>query len=120
MELLQQVVANLEIEENKAEKGIGAILTALRLSSDKATFEQVKAVVPNAESMMGHALMSGARTAEMSAPVGPGGLMAALAAAGVRKDDIPRLGRIVLEFLRPSVGSPVIDAFLEKAPGLKG
>jgi hypothetical protein len=46
--------------------------------------------------------------------------MAALAAAGVKKEDVPRLGRIVLEFLRPSVGGPVIDAFLEKAPGLKG
>ncbi|HEY6809167.1 MAG TPA: DUF2780 domain-containing protein [Gemmatimonadales bacterium] len=120
MELLQQVVANLEIDESKAEKGIGAILTALRMSSGKETFEHVKAAVPNAESMMGHALMSGARTAELAAPVGPAGLMAALAAAGVKKDDVPRLGRIVLEFLRPSVGSPVIDAFLEKAPGLKG
>jgi hypothetical protein len=120
MELLQQVVANLAMDESKAEKGIGAILTALRMSSDKATFEHVKAVVPNAERMMGHALMSGARTAELVAPVGPASLMAALAAAGVGKDDVPRLGRIVLEFLRPSVGSPVIDAFMEKAPGLKG
>jgi hypothetical protein len=120
MELLQQVMANLEIDESKAQKGIGAILTALRMSSGKETFEHVKGVVPNAESMMGHAMMSGARTAEIVAPFGPSGLMAALAAAGIGKDDVPRLGRIVMEYLRPSVGSPVVDAFLEKAPALKG
>src|SRR5258708_27696347 len=80
MELLQQVVANLEIDENKAEKGIGAILTALRMSSGKEPFEHVKAAVPNAERMMGHALMSGARTAELAAPVGPAGDVSARAA----------------------------------------
>src|SRR5258708_18748904 len=90
MELLQQVVANLEIDESKAEKGIGAILTALRMSSGKETFEHVKAAVPNAESMMGHALMSGARTAELVAPVGPAGLVAAPAAARGQRGDVTR------------------------------
>ena len=119
MDLLQQVIANLEVDEGKAEKGVGAILTALRMSSDKTVFEQVKQAVPGAERYMGRALMSGARTGEMAAVVGPAGLMAALAAAGWQKDDIARLGRIVIEHLRPTVGSPAIDAFLEKAPALK-
>ena len=119
MELVQQVIANLEVDEGKAEKGVGAILTALRMSADKDTFERIKQAVPAAESYMGRALMSGARTGEMSAMVGPAGLMAGLAAAGWHKDDIPRLGRLVIEYLRPSVGTPAIDKFLEKAPALK-
>ena len=119
MDLVQQVMANLEVEEGKAEKGIGAILTAFRMSADKDTFERLKQAVPGAESYMGRALMSGARTGEMSAMVGPSGLMAALAAAGWHKDDIPRLGRLVIEYVRPTVGNDVVDRFLERAPALK-
>src|SRR2546427_434468 len=97
MDLVHQVAANLEIEPEKAEKGIGAILMALRMNLDGETFKKVKHVLPNSESLMGRALMGGARTGEMAALVGPAGLLAALAAAGYQKDDIPRLGRRVLE-----------------------
>lgn len=119
MDLVQQVVANLEVDEGKAEKGIGAVLTAFRMSADRETFERIKQAVPGAESYMGRALMSGARTGEMAAVVGPAGLMAALASAGWQKDDIPRLGRLVIEFLRPTIGNGPIEQFLEKAPALK-
>jgi hypothetical protein len=46
-------------------------------------------------------------------------LLAGLSAAGFRKDDVPRLGRIVLEHLRPSVGNEAIETFLAGAPVLK-
>jgi hypothetical protein len=46
--------------------------------------------------------------------------MAGLSAAGFKKDDVPRLGRIVTEFLRPALGNDTIDRFLEGAPALKG
>jgi hypothetical protein len=119
MDLIQQVSANLEIEQGQAEKGVGAILTALRASVDRDTFGQVKRVLPNCESLMGRALMSGARTGEMAALIGPSGLMAALAAAGYRKDDIPRLGRLVLEHLRPTIGSEQVEKFFQAAPALR-
>jgi hypothetical protein len=54
------------------------------------------------------------------AVVGPAGLYAALAAAGFQKDDIPRLGRIVLEYLRPAIGSANVEKFLASAPALRG
>jgi hypothetical protein len=120
MDLVQQVVANLEVEEGQAEKGVGAILMALRMSADKATFEKAKAAVPNAESYMGRSLMSGARTGELKVMVGPAALLAGLAAAGFRKDDIPRLGRIVMEYLRPTMGNEAVEKFLDGAPALKG
>src|SRR3989454_8204625 len=41
MDLVQQVVGNLEISEDKAEKGIGALLMALRASLDRAAFDDV-------------------------------------------------------------------------------
>ncbi|HYT83344.1 MAG TPA: hypothetical protein VEK86_07830 [Gemmatimonadales bacterium] len=120
MDLVQQIVANLEVEEGQAEKGIGAILMALRMSGDAATFEKAKAALPNAESYMGRSLMSGARTGEMVVMIGPAALMAGLAAAGFRKDDVPRLGRIVLEYLRPTIGNEAVEKFLAGAPALKG
>lgn len=120
MELVEQVAANLAIEASKAEKGVGAILMALRSSLDRETFAAVKRALPNSERLMGRALMSGARTGEMAALVGPSGLLAALAAAGYQKDDIPRLGRIVLEHLRPAIGSDKLEQFLSGAPALRG
>ena len=119
MDLVEQIVANLEVEPGQAEKGIGAILMAMRITVDKPTFEKVRAAVPNLESYMGRALMSGARTGEMIGLAGPAALMAGLSAAGFRKEDVPRLGRIVLEHIRPTVGNEAIDKFLAGAPALK-
>jgi len=119
MDLVEQIVANLEVEPGQAEKGIGAILMAMRMAVDKSTFEKVRVAVPNHESYMGRALMSGARTGEMIGVAGPAALMAGLSAAGFRKEDVPRLGRIVLEHIRPTVGNEVIEKFLAGAPALK-
>src|SRR5256885_3353848 len=119
MDLVHQVAANLEIEAGKAEKGIGAILMALRMNLDGETFKKVKHLLPNSESLMGRALMGGARTGEMAALVGPAGLLAALAPAGAHKDDIPRLGRIVLEHLPPAHGREKLDEVLRIAPVLQ-
>src|SRR6266496_629931 len=120
MDLLQQVAANLEIEEGKAERGIGAMLMALRITLSKDAFEEIKRAVPNSESMMGRALMSGSRTGELAVATGPSGLLAALAAAGINKSDVPRLGRMVLEHVRAVIGAPAVTKFLEMHPALKG
>jgi hypothetical protein len=120
MDLVQDIATQLAIEARKAEKGIGAILMALRMSLDPPTFEAVKRALPNSESLMGRALMSGARTGEMAVMVGPAGLMAALAAAGYQKDDISRLGHLVLEHLRPTIGNDKLEHFLTGAPALRG
>jgi len=120
MDLVEQVVANLDVEPGQAEKGVGAILMALRMTVDKPTFEKVRAAVPNVESYMGRALMSSARTGEMIGVVGPAALMAGLSAAGFKKEDVPRLGRIVMEHLRPTLGNDAVNRFLDGAPALKG
>jgi len=57
--------------------------------------------------------------AEKGIGVGPAGLLAALAAAGYQKDDIPRLGRLVLEQLRPAIGREKLEEFLRTAPMLQ-
>src|SRR5438034_9548823 len=99
MDLVQQIVANLAVEPGQAEKGIGAILMAMRMTVDKPTFEKVRAAVPNLESYMGRALMSGARTGEMIGVAGPAAVMAGLSAAGFPKGDVTGLGPIVLEHI---------------------
>jgi hypothetical protein len=119
MDIVEQVVASLGVEPGQAEKGVGAILMAMRMVVDKTTFEKVKAAVPNFESYMGRALMSTARTGEMIGIRGPAALMAGLAAAGFKKEDVPRLGQIVMEHLRPTVGNDTVERFLDGAPALK-
>ncbi len=118
MDLVRQIITHLKVDEAKAEKGIGAILMALRTSLDRDAFARVKDALPNSEHLMGRALMSGARTSEMMV-VGPAGLMAALASAGFDKADLPELGRIVLGHLRPAIGDSNADRFLADAPALK-
>ena len=119
MDLVQTVVQSLKVDEGKAEKGIGAILMALRTSVDRDTFDRVKDALPNSERLMGRSLMSAARTGEMMA-AGPKGLMAALAAAGFGQTDVPQLGRIVTDHLRTVIGDTKTDEFLAAAPALKG
>jgi hypothetical protein len=119
MDLAQHVAANLEISTSTAERGVGAILNAVRMVVPRETFERVKGVVPDAESYMGRALMSAARTGEMPGPTGPSGLMRALMTAGIKHEDMPRLGRIVLEYLRPMMGEPLVRQFLSVAPALR-
>src|SRR2546426_12226904 len=87
MDLVEQIVANLEVEPGQAEKGIGAILMAMRMTVDKPTFEKVRAAVPNLESYMGRALMSGARTGEMIGVAGAPALMAGLSPPRVCQGD---------------------------------
>jgi hypothetical protein len=85
LDLVSQVVASLAIESRKAEQGVGVILAALQMELDRAACETVRRALPNSESFMGRALMSGARTGEMATLSGPSGLLAALAAAGYTK-----------------------------------
>src|SRR5258708_9501161 len=119
MDLVEQMVANLAVEPGQAEKGIGAILMAMRMVVDKPTFEKVRAAVPNLESYMGRALMSGARTGEMIGVAGPAALLAGLSAAGVKKEDVPPPGRIVLEQIPPNRGTHTNEKFPALAPALQ-
>jgi hypothetical protein len=119
MDLAQHVAANLEIPTATAERGVGAVLNAVRMVVPRDAFERVKTVVPDAESYMGRALMSAARTGEMPGPTGPSGLMRSLLTAGIRHEDMPRLGRIVLEHLRPILGEQSVKQILSIAPALR-
>ncbi len=118
MDLVAQVATRLGVAPEKAEKGIGAILTALRLGVDPETFAALRRALPDGDRLMGRSLMSGARTGEMAPLMGPAGLLAALA-AGYQKGEIPRLGQLVLEHLRPTMGADKIEQFLAAAPALR-
>jgi len=119
MDLAHHVAANLEIPVASAERGVGAILNALRMIVPRDLFDRVKASLPDAESYMGRALMSAARTGEMPGPTGPSGLARALLTAGIKHEDMPLLGRIVLEHVRPIIGEEAVATFRGLAPVLK-
>lgn len=109
MDLVTDVSRALHVDRAKAERAVGAILSALRVSIDKAGFEKVKAAVPGAEGLIGKALQPGGRTAEMAALVAPSTLLAALASQGWKKEEIPTLLQQVLDLLRPIVGDAAAD-----------
>jgi len=119
MDLAHHVAANLEIPAATAERGVGAILNALRMVLPRDVFNRVKTALPDAESYMGRALMSAARTGEMPSPTGPSGLGRALITAGIKHEDMPILGRIVLEYVRPIIGEEAVRTFRDLAPVLK-
>jgi len=119
LDLAHHVAANLEIPVANAERGVGAILNALRMILPREVFERVKTSLPDAESYMGRALMSAARTGEMPGPTGPSGLARALLTAGIKHEDMALLGRIVLEYVRPVIGEEALKTFRDLAPVLK-
>jgi len=120
MDLIDRVTQSLKADRAKAEKGIGAVLSALRTTMDKDTWEKVKQAVPDAEMFVGRSmLVGGGRTAEMAPIVAPSTLLAALAAQGWRKNEIPPLTKLVIEDVRPAVGDAGLERFFAAAPGLK-
>jgi hypothetical protein len=120
MDLIDRVTQHFKADRAKAEKAVGAVLSALRTTMDKAAWEKVKHAVPDAELFVGRSmLVGGGRTAEMAPIVAPSTLLAALAAQGWRKEEVPQLAKAVLEDLRPAVGDQAVERFLTAAPGLK-
>lgn len=119
MDLVDRVTLAFQTDRAQAEKGVGAVLSALRLSLDKEAYEKLRAAVPGADALIGKAMAPGGRTAEMAALVAPGTLLAALAAQGWKKDEVARLATLVVEQLRPIVGDAGADKFYAGAPGLK-
>jgi uncharacterized protein DUF2267/uncharacterized protein VcgC/VcgE DUF2780 len=118
MDLVERVTQTFAVDRAKAEKGVGAVLSALRLSVDKESFEKVKAALPGVEALIGKAMAPGARTAEMAAVVAPSTLLAALASQGWKKEDVVPLARLVAEQVRPIVGDAGVERFYKSAPGL--
>jgi hypothetical protein len=119
MDLIERVCQSFAADRAKAEKGVGAVLSALRVSVDKEAYEKVRVAVPGADALIGKAMAPGGRTAEMAALVAPGTLLAALAAQGWKKDEVAPLTTLVVEHLRPFVGDAGADKFYKGAPGLK-
>ena len=120
MDLIDRVTQSLKADRAKAEKGIGAVLSALRTTMDKDTWEKVKQAVPDAEMFVGRSmLVGGGRTAEMAPIVAPNTLLAALATQGWRKDEIPALTKLVVDDVRTAVGDAAVQKFVAAAPGLQ-
>jgi hypothetical protein len=118
MDLIEHACQSFGVDRAKAEKGVGAVLSALRLSLDKDGYEKMRAAVPGADALMGKAVAAGGRTAEMAALVAPSTLLAALAAQGWKKDEVAPLARLIVDQLRPLVGDAGVDRFYKAAPGL--
>lgn len=120
MDLIDRVTQQFKADRAKAEKGVGAVLSALRTTMDKAGWEAMRKAVPDAELFVGRSmLVGGGRTAEMAPIIAPSTLLAALAAQGWRKDEIPRLAQLVVDEVRPAVGDEALKKFLAASAGLK-
>jgi hypothetical protein len=119
MNLIDQVSQSLNADRATAEKGVGAVLSALRTTLDKEGWAGVKKAIPDAEAFVGRSMaVGGGRTAEMAPIVAPSTLLAALAAQGWKKDQIPTLARLVIDAVQASLPQGALKTFLDRAPGL--
>jgi len=120
MDLIDRVMQSFKVDRTKAEKGVGAVLSAIRTTLNKEAWEKVRQAVPDAELFVGRSMLVGAgRTAEMAPIVAPSTLLAALAAQGWRKDEIGSLAKLVVDEIRPTVGDAGLEKFLAASSGLK-
>lgn len=95
MSLLDDVQQQLEVDEVKAVRGLGALFIAIRMAVDAKTFSLVAAAFPNAGEWMQEAPLQGGRTGEMLAMATPGAVIRILGFAGYPKDQVPAIGALV-------------------------
>lgn len=120
MDPVDKLAQAFRVDRVKAEKGLGAVLSALRISLDKDGWEAVRRLVPGAEGYIGKSMMrDGGRTAEMASITSPANLQVTLAGQGWRRDEVPKLATLVAEDVRAAVGDAAIERFLAAVRGTK-
>lgn len=95
-ELVQEVVRELNVDDQKARDGVGLLLFAIRFTTDQATFDAIKQAIPDAQELLIKALAAGGRTAEMLAVANPEAVKKRLLAARWAEDELEQLGALVL------------------------
>ena len=120
-ELMVRVKAATGLEEARAEKAVGIILSLIRKEGDPHKVDELFARLPGAEALADeHAEAKSGGLLGMfgGALGGPLAAVAKLQAAGLSMDQINVLGRELLGYAREKAGEPLVNDVAGSIPGL--
>ena len=103
MDLEQLICTECGVDRSQAAKGLGTLLTAVRLAINANEHAQIKKAFPQVDEWLGQAAVGGGRTGEMLALIGPETLEKRLRSAGFQENDIPKICSIVGRALSDSL-----------------
>lgn len=125
-ELIAAVAAKTGLTPEKAEQGIGIVLSLVLSQGDKARVEELFAKLPGAAELATRWGGDGARGGGLLGMLG-GGLMGGplaaigkLQAAGLGMDQIRTLGSQVLDHAKREAGDDLVRQVAGSIPGLSG
>ena len=121
-ELMARVTAATGLDEGRAERAMGIVLSLLRKEGDRQKVDELFARLPGAEALAARhaAAPSGGGLAGLlgGALGGPLAAIGKLQAAGLSMDEINVLGRELLGFAREQAGEPLVNDVAASIPGL--
>jgi hypothetical protein len=119
-ELIDQVTAATGLDEGRAEKAVGIVLSLIRKEGDRDKVDALFARLPGAETLAErHGQATGGGLAGLlGAFSGPLAAVGKLQAAGLSMDQINVLGRELLAFAREKAGEPLVNDVASSIPGL--
>jgi hypothetical protein len=119
-ELIDQVTAATGLDEGRAEKAVGIVLSLIRKEGDRDKVDVLFARLPGAETLAErHGQATGGGLAGLlGAFSGPLAAVGKLQAAGLSMDQINVLGRELLAFAREKAGEPLVNDVASSIPGL--
>lgn len=120
MDLVEIVVSETGLSEDRAKDGLGAVFMAIRMAVDAKTFGEVATAFPDVGIWMQNAPLSARWTGEMLAMATPRALRRILLNAGFKEEHVDSLWAAVGSGLRESVGTGPHQKILEKLPVLSG
>lgn len=122
-ELVSRVAAATGLDETRAEKAIGIVLSLIRTQGDRDKVDELFAHIPESEALAARHADTGARGAGLLGFLGGslGGPLAAigrLQSEGLSMDQIKALGREVLAYAREKADDGLVRQVAESIPGL--
>ena len=119
MDLIERVVTELGVSEDRAVQGVGGLFVAIRMAVDAKSFTKLTAAFPDAGRWMQHAPFKSGRTGEMLAIVTPGAVQRTMRIAGFTDEQIPHLGGIVGRAIQDHLDGETYGRLAETLPILR-
>jgi len=114
--LVQATTDRLEIDEEHAIKGLGALFLAIRMAVDMKTFTQIASAFPDSSQWMLEAPFQGGGTGEMLAMATPRAVQRILLIAGFDDAQVGGLCELVGSAIKESVSPDTYKTMTDNLP----
>jgi hypothetical protein len=120
-DLMDRVTAATGLDEARAEKAVGIVLSLIRKEGDPQKVDELFARLPGAQALadsQAEAKSGGLLAIFGGALGGPIAAVGKLQAAGLTMEQINMLGRELLGYAREKAGEPLVNDVAGSIPGL--